>query len=69
MFWCMFPSDITAIYCDILQTRNGGQVFYSVKVMRIRALMCNLLQQSRFWTQNPPTLAVMGFRPPSRHQA
>ncbi len=32
MFWCMFHSDITAIYCDILQTRNGGQVFYSVKV-------------------------------------
>jgi hypothetical protein len=30
MFWCMFASDVTAIYCDILQNRNGAQVFYSV---------------------------------------
>jgi hypothetical protein len=36
--------------------------------MRIRALTCDLLQNSKFWTQNPPTLAVMGVRPPSRHQ-
>ena len=27
MFWCMFASDVTAIYCDILQNRNGAQVF------------------------------------------
>ncbi len=26
--------------------------------------MCNLLQQARFWTQNPPALAAMGVRPP-----
>ena len=30
MFWCMFASDVTAIYCDILQNRNGTQVFYYV---------------------------------------
>jgi hypothetical protein len=30
MFWCMFASDVTAIYCDILQNRNGAQIFYYV---------------------------------------
>jgi hypothetical protein len=64
MFWCMFASDVTAIYCDILQNRIGGQVFHSVNVMRIRALMCGLLLHSGIWTQNPPALAAMGVRPP-----
>ena len=30
MFWCMFASNVTAIYCDIMQNRNGAQVFYSL---------------------------------------
>jgi hypothetical protein len=27
MFWCMFGSDVTASYCDILQNKNGAHVF------------------------------------------
>jgi hypothetical protein len=30
MFWCMFASDVTAIYCDILQNRNDSHSFCSV---------------------------------------
>jgi hypothetical protein len=64
MFWCMLASDITAICCDILQNLYGSHVFYYVCPMRIRALTCGLLPHSKIWTQNPPTLAVMGVRPP-----
>jgi hypothetical protein len=27
MFWCMFASDVTAIYCDILQNRMARRSF------------------------------------------
>ena len=67
MFWCMFAFDVTAIYCDILQNRNGAQVFYSVQVMRIRALTCGLLQHSEIWTQNPPPSLAYEFDSRSRH--
>jgi hypothetical protein len=67
MFWCMFASDVTAIYCDILQNRNGAQVFYYVYVMRIRALACSLLQYSKDWTQNPPPSLAYEFDSRSRH--
>jgi len=52
MFWCMLASDDTAMYCDILQNRNGAQVFYDVCFMRIRAVTCDLLQHLEIWTQN-----------------
>ncbi len=64
MFWCMFRLDLNANQCDIMQDRNCGQVLYSVQIMRISAFTCGLLQQSEIWTQNPPTVAVMGVRPP-----
>ena len=69
MFWCMFACDITAFYCNILQNRTNRQVFHSVNVMRIRALTCGLLQHSKIWTQNPPTLQSWGFNSPSRHES
>ena len=53
MFWCMFVSDITAIYRDILQCLTGAQTFHSLYVMRICAVTCSLLQQSIRRTQNP----------------
>jgi hypothetical protein len=68
MFWCMFVSDITAIYRDILQCLTGAQTFHSLYVMRICALTCSLLQQSMQRTQNPPRATSWGFDPPSRHQ-
>jgi hypothetical protein len=37
--------------------------------MRIRALTCSLLQQSRFWIQNPSEATPWGFDSPSRHQS
>src|ERR1039458_1700400 len=64
MLWCMFATDVTAIYCDILQNLNGAHVFYYVCFMRISALTCSVLQSSNDWTQNPPALAAMGVRPP-----
>ena len=56
-----------AIYCDILQNSNGAQVSYYVKVMRIRALRCSLLQPSKDWTQNPPPSLAYEFDSRSRH--
>ena len=53
MFWCMLVSDITAIYCDILQCLTGAQTFHSLYVMRICAVTCGLLQQFIRRTQNP----------------
>ena len=67
MFWCMFVSDITAIYRDILQCLTGAQTFHSLYVMRICAVTCSLLQQSMHRTQNPPGFGPWGFDPPSRH--
>jgi hypothetical protein len=68
-FWCMFASDVTASHCDILQSRTGAQIFCCVWVMRIRALMCSLLQDSKIWTQNPSKATSWGFNSPSRHQS
>jgi len=67
MFWCMLHSDVTAIYCNILQHRYSVQAFYSAKVMPIRALMCGLLQHSQVWTQNPPPSLAYEFDSRSRH--
>jgi hypothetical protein len=67
MFWCMLASDITAIYCDILQNLNGSHVFYYVCPMRISALKCSVLQPSKDWTQNPSEAIPWGFDSPSRH--
>jgi hypothetical protein len=67
MFWCMLASDITAIYCDILQNLCGSHVFYYVCPMRISALTCSVLQSSRDWTQNPPPSLAYEFDSRSRH--
>ena len=67
MFWCMHVFDITARFCDFLQSCTGGDVSHSVNLMRSRALACGLLRHPKIWTQNPPSSLSWGFNSPSRH--
>ena len=38
------------------------------RFMRLRAMLCDILQKRQIGTQNPPTARSWGFDPPSRHQ-
>jgi hypothetical protein len=65
---------LMAVRCQlscILLLRTAGKVAIATyshqTVMRYFAIGCDVLQNRKKQTQNPPALAVMGVRPPSRH--
>jgi len=68
MFWCMLAVDFSAICCDVLQLRLFAETRVITGYLRFLAATCKVMQSHRNGTQNPPALAAMGDRPPSRQQ-